>query len=158
MTEYIVRDGDTGRALVSSTNTPVDEILQALQDGGQFDSALQRHPGLTPQGVAAALRFARLAVERGGRPAQQKPSDAGFVGVQEVPVHVFNQGDGVDGGFQVGFGTLEDSLRAAAERRDQLRYELDLVESIHAGLEDVAAGRVIPHEEVMARLRARFPG
>lgn len=158
MTEYIVRDGDTARAMVSSTGTPVDEILQALQDGGQFDGALRRHPGLSPEGVAAALRFARLAVERAGRPARQNAPDAGFVGVQEVPVHAFNQGDGVDEGFQAGFGTLEDSLRAAAERRDQLRYELDLIESIHAGLEDGAAGRVIPQEEVMARLRARFPG
>lgn len=157
MTEYIVRDGDTGRALVSSSDTPVDEILQALQDGGQFDAALQRHPKLTPAGVAAALRFARLAVERGGRPARN-PRDDDFMGVREVPVHVFNQDVGAAPEFGSELGTLEDSIRAAAERRDQLRYELDLIESIHAGLEDVAAGRVIPHEEVMARLRARFPG
>ena len=157
MTEYIVRDGDTGRALVSSTGTPVDEILQALQDGGQFDAALQRHPELTPAGVAAALRFARLAVERAGRPARTSEDDE-FVGVREVPLHVFNQDVDEDPGFGAEVRTIEDSIRAAAERRDQLRYELDLIESLHAGLEDVAAGRTISHEEVMARLTARFPG
>jgi len=30
MAEYIVRDGETGRAIVSSTGTPVDEILAAI--------------------------------------------------------------------------------------------------------------------------------
>lgn len=35
------------------------------------------------------------------------------------------------------------------------RNELEIVEQIAAGLEDVKAGRVVPHEEAMAELRDR---
>ncbi|HEX6039488.1 hypothetical protein [Longimicrobium sp.] len=200
MTEYIVRDSDTGRAMVSSASTPVDEILQALQDGGQFDGALRRHPELSPQGVAAALRFARLAVERAGRPARQPGSD-GFVGVLEVALNPLNSGgygadsvtldmgeyedlisrlDFLEGklgrepgrpGNQErsespgrsaraasGSGTLGEVLASVAEKRDQLRDDLDLIESLHAGLEDVAAGRVVSHEDAMAFLRSKISG
>jgi uncharacterized protein (DUF433 family)/predicted transcriptional regulator len=206
MEEHIVRDGDTGRAIVSSTGTPVDEILQTLESSGPFESVLRRHPELTPEAVAAALRFARVAVARGGR--SRPDPGPGFTGVRERPVETFNAGSsagatvtldvgeyndllsrldllegileaegeldagegipheqvfaaaraGVQPASQAESGTVEDALRSAAEKREQLLYELDIIESIHAGLEDVIAGRVISHEEVMARLHARFPG
>jgi uncharacterized protein (DUF433 family)/predicted transcriptional regulator len=209
MTETIVRDGATGRAIVDSTGTPVDDILQALQDGGAFDAALRRFPELTHEAVAAALQFARVAV---GREIQYLPnpnlnSDRGFTGVRERAVSAYNSGasggtitvnareydallsrldllEGVleaeqeldDGlgiphgdvfatartrassGFAEDSGSIEDALKSTAEKRDQLRYELDIIESIHAGLEDVAAGRLISHEEAVAFLRAKIPG
>lgn len=160
MTEYIVRDGETGRALVASTGTPVDEILQALADGAQFEAVLARHPELTPEAVRAALRFARNSVDREHRHAPG-PS-FGESMVREQPVHPFNSGSG-----GVGIAEAEDDeleapvdreIRAAARARERLLYELDIVESIHAGLEDVAAGRVIPHEDAVAFLRDRIPG
>ena len=55
-------------------------------------------------------------------------------------------------------GSLVEALRSARSNCARLRYELDLAESMEAGLEDAVAGRVIPHEEVIAKLRARFPG
>lgn len=35
------------------------------------------------------------------------------------------------------------------------RNELEIVEQISAGVEDMEAGRVVPHEEAMAELRER---
>lgn len=151
MTEYIVRDGETGRALVASTGTPVDEILQAFDDRAQFEAVLARHPELTPEAIRAALRFARNAVGREFRYVPD-PKFAQFE-VREQPLHAYNAGDRA-----AELGTVHDALQSATEQRERLRYELDVIDSIHGGLEDVAAGRLIPHEEVMARLRARFPG
>lgn len=147
MTEYIVRDGETGRALVASTGTPVDDILQAIDDGAQFEAVLARHPELTPEAIHAALRFARNAV---GREHRYVPDPTfGQFTLRERPLQAFNE--------RAESTSLEAAMRSAAAQRERLRYELDLIDSIHAGLEDVAAGRLIPHEEVMARLRARFP-
>ncbi|HLM67185.1 MAG TPA: DUF433 domain-containing protein [Longimicrobium sp.] len=171
MTEYIVRDGETGRALVASTGTPVDEILEALEAGGGFQSALARHPDLTAEAVAAALRFARTAVTR---EVQYLPKPGrGFTGVRERAVSPFNGGASAgtvtsDGQASAGFWqeepdlvadvSLAAELRSAEARREQLLYDLDLIEGIIEGLEDVAAGRVIPHEEAMAFLRSRITG
>jgi uncharacterized protein (DUF433 family)/predicted transcriptional regulator len=167
MTEYIVRDGETGRALVASTGTPVDEILQAIDDGAQFEAVLARHPELTPQAIRAALRFARNAVDREHRPAPNPPFGESMVRER------FNGGsatggiaeaeDGLDASYAwtstpSGHRSIDDSIRAAAEARERLLYELDIVESIHAGLEDVAAGRVISHEDAVAFLREKIPG
>jgi uncharacterized protein (DUF433 family) len=185
MTEHIVRDGETGRALVSSTGTPVDEILQAFQDGAQFEAVLARHPELTPEAIAAALRFARNAV---GREFRYVPDPTfGQYEVREEPIHPFNGGyapggiaeaePGFDDGdrlpYEEGFagarargssgrgddvGSIDVALRSAADARERLLYELEVVESVHAGLEDVAAGRVVSHEEAVAFLRATIPG
>lgn len=185
MTEHIVRDGETGRALVASTGTPVDEILQALQDGAQFDAVLARHPELTPQGIAAALRFARNAV---GREFRYVPDPTfGQYELREQPIHPFNSGHapggvaeaehGLDDGDDTPYGevlagarrhapsgrgddvgSIDIALRSAADARERLLYELEIVEGIHAGLEDVAAGRVISHEDAVSFLRATIPG
>lgn len=147
MTEYIVRDGETGRALVASTGTPVDEILQAFDDGAQFEAVLARHPELTPEAIRAALRFARHAV---GREQRYLPEPGfGQFTLRERPLQEIDE--------RSRSASIEDALGSVAAKRERLRYDLNLIESIHAGLEDVAAGRLIPHEEVMARLRARFP-
>lgn len=46
------------------------------------------------------------------------------------------------------------SFLAAEALEIYTRYELDIVEGILEGLEDVKAGRVIPHEQVVAETRA----
>jgi uncharacterized protein (DUF433 family) len=143
MEEHIVRDGETGRAIVSSTGTPVDEILQTLETSGRFESVLRRHPELTPEAVAAALRFARVAVGRGGR--SRPDPGPGFTGVREQPQHVFNAG-------ATATVTLE------ADEYDDLVYRLDLLEGIFDAERDLDEGNGIPHDEVFARLRSKFGG
>jgi hypothetical protein len=56
------------------------------------------------------------------------------------------------------FGTPDDALRSAEAARERLLYELDLIESIRDGLQDVIDGNTIPHEEAVAWLRANIPG
>jgi uncharacterized protein (DUF433 family) len=190
MSEVIVRDGKTGNAIVSSTGTPVDSILAAIESTGTVEGALRLDPELTPDAVAAALRFARVAV---GREVRYVPDpNLGVSTLREISLHPYRAGHRgesvtVDAGtyeqmlarleflernaepeieFGMGGGrsggaaelSIEDSIRSADARSEELRYELDLVESIRDGLQDVLDGNVIPHEEVVARLRARFPG
>lgn len=145
MPEYIVRDGETGRAIVSSTGTSVAEILDALRQGGAFQAALQRHPELSPEGVQAALEFAQNVVDREVRyrPAQQ----AGFTGVRERALHSFNDDAG-----GAGTVTLESS------EYDDLLYRLDLLEGIFDAERDLDEGNGVPHEQVFAQLRSKFGG
>ncbi len=63
----IVFDGATGQAIVASTGTPVDTILEALQSGDSHGDVLRAHPGLAVEDIVAAVRFARRAVQRGVR-------------------------------------------------------------------------------------------
>jgi uncharacterized protein (DUF433 family) len=144
MPEYIVRDGETGRAIVSSTGTPVAEILDALRQAGAFQAALQRHPGLSPEGVQAALEFAREMVDREVR--YRRAPQPGFTGVRERAVHSFNEWGGG------GTVTLESS------EYDDLLYRLDLLEGIFEAERDLDEGNGIPHEEVFAQLRRNFGG
>ena len=185
MSEVIVRDGETGQAIVSSTGTPVDTILAAIESTGTVGGALRLHPALSAEAVAAALRFARVAV---GREIRYMPDpNLGNMQVREISLHPYQAGRrgesvSVDAGtyeqmlarleflernaepeIELGMGgiaepSIEDSIRSADARSERLRYELGLVESIRGGLQDVLDGNVIPHEEVVARLRARFPG
>ncbi len=167
MTEYIVRDGETGQALVASTGTPVSEVLQALEAGAHFDAVLARYPELTPGAVQAALRFARNSVDREVR-HEARPSESM---VRERPLQPFNSGSARGGLAQAdaesgdnggdpweSTGSIDAAIRSAAGARERLLYELDIIETIHAGLEDVAAGRVIPHEEAIAFLRTKIQG
>ena len=143
MTEHIVRDGETGRAIVASTGTPVDEILAALEAGGAFESVLGRHPELTPEAVAAALRFARVAV---GREVQYLPrSDHGFTGVRERAAVAYNRPG-------------EDTVTLGSSEYDDLLYRLDLFEGIFEAERDLDEGHGIPHEEAFAQLRRKFGG
>ena len=143
--EYIVRDGDTGRAIVASTGTPVDEILDSIAAGGEFGGVLRRHPELTPAAVAAALRFARVAV---GREVQYLPTppSPGFTGVRERAAVAFN------GGGEGGTVTLESG------EYDDLLYRLDLFEGIFEAERDLDEGNGVPHEAVFAQFRSKFGG
>jgi predicted transcriptional regulator len=46
------------------------------------------------------------------------------------------------------------SFLAGEAIADYVRRELDIIEGINRGLEDVRAGRVVPHEQAMAELDA----
>lgn len=68
MTEQIVfRDGETGRALVSGSGAPVDEIIEAIASGQTMGEVMAAHPGLDFDGIAAALRFAGWSANMGYR-------------------------------------------------------------------------------------------
>ncbi|HST58504.1 MAG TPA: DUF433 domain-containing protein [Longimicrobium sp.] len=141
--EYIVRDGDTGRAIVSSTGTPVDEILESIAAGGDFADVLRRHPELTPGAVVAAVQFAKVAV---GREVQYLPRpDPGFTGVRERAAVAFN-------------GRGEGTVTLESGEYDDLLYRLDLFEGIFEAERDLDEGNGIPHEAVFAQLRNKFGG
>jgi uncharacterized protein (DUF433 family) len=54
--QRILVDGSTGQTVVSGVNTPVHAILDRLAQDGCLDAVLAAFPGLTHQGVSAALR------------------------------------------------------------------------------------------------------
>lgn len=141
--EYIVRDGETGRALVSSTGTPVDDILDAIDVTGSVDGALRRFPGLTTDGVSAALQFARRASRR--EMTYHVPHDVGMMEVRE-PAVAFN------GRERGGTVTIQ------AREYDGLVYRLDLLEGIFEAERDLEQGQGIPHDELFAQLRGKFGG
>lgn len=156
MAGQIVRDGATGQAIVASTCTPVDSILEALQNGDSREDVLRAHPGLALEDIDAALRFARAAVQRGiTYRADPDASRAGLMTVREpVAAFAFPR----SGTSARKHPTVQSALRSAERERERAAYRLDLIESIRDGLVQAAASEVIPHEEVFARLRARFPG
>lgn len=148
----IVHDGATGQALIASTGTPVDTILEALQSGDSHDDVLRAHPGLTADDIVAAVRFARLAVQRGVRypTADEMPPPMESVARETAAAY--------GPSASRTYADVHSALRSAERKRERLAYDLDLIESIRDGLAQAAAGDVIPHREVVARLRARFPG
>ncbi|HEX6373386.1 MAG TPA: DUF433 domain-containing protein [Longimicrobium sp.] len=135
----IVHDGATGQAIVASTGTPVDTILEALQAGDSHDDVLRAHPGLTADDIVAAVRFARGAVQRGVR---------------------YSTGDEMPrtGGFSVHEAAAYGRSSVDAAEHEELLYRLDIVEGINAGLLDVAAGRTIAHNDAVAFLREHIAG
>jgi uncharacterized protein (DUF433 family)/predicted transcriptional regulator len=160
MDEHIVFDGETGQPIVSSTRTPVDGILEAIDNTGTVDGALQRFPGLTAEGVSAALQFARRSSRRDTK--YQSIPNYGVTVLRERGVQ-FNAGgaatlDPREEDDAAERRSVEDSFKAAEARREQLLYELDVVESIRDGLQDIIDGKTISHEEAVAWLRANIPG
>ena len=62
--QYVARDGDTGRAIGSGAEVPVDAVLERLALTGSVERVLEIFPSLTREGLNAALRFAAVAVQR----------------------------------------------------------------------------------------------
>jgi uncharacterized protein (DUF433 family) len=143
----ILHDGATGQAIVASTGTPVDTILEALQAGDSHADLLSAHPGLTADEIVAAVRFARGAVQRGVRypTADEMPRSRGSV-AREVAAP-----------YQADV-TVAGTLRNVERKRERLAYDIDLIDSICDGLRQLEAGQGIPQEQAAAYLRARFPG
>jgi uncharacterized protein (DUF433 family) len=50
-----------GKPVVAGTRVTVDLILEKLGSGETIEAMLESHPGLTREGVLAALRFAARA-------------------------------------------------------------------------------------------------
>jgi uncharacterized protein (DUF433 family) len=148
----IVRDGGTGQAIVAATGTPVDHILEALESGDSRDDVLRAHPGLTLDDLVAAVRFARAAVERGVQYSMPRPQPL------VAREHAVAYGPSASLSSLRSYADVHTALRSAERERKRLAYRLDLVESVHDGLGQAAAGDVIPHDEVFAHLGARFPG
>lgn len=155
MITEIVRDGATGQAIVAATGTPVDTILEALQSGDSHDDILRAHPGLTPQDIVAALLFARGAVQRGVRYPTAGEAARGASTMVREPVAAYGPSRY---SASPTYADVQGALESAGRERERLAYKLDLIESIHDGLAQAAAGDVVPHEELFARLHGRFPG
>lgn len=152
MSGGIVRDGATGQAIVAATGTPVDSILKALESGDSRDDVLRAHPGLAVEDLVAAVRFARAAVERGVQ--YQMPRSQPLVARE----HAVAYEPSVVLSRLRTYADVHTALRGAEQERKRLAYRLDLIESVHDGLAQAAAGDVVPHGEVFARLSARYPG
>jgi uncharacterized protein (DUF433 family) len=148
----IVRDGATGQAIVAATGTPVDSILEALQAGDTRDDVLRAHPGLLPADIEAALRFARVAVQRGGeRTPRHMPGNGVMTAREPAPAYAPRRASAAPP-----LPDVHGALRSAERESARSAYRLDLIDSIRDGLAQGAAGDVVPHDELFARLRARF--
>lgn len=143
----ILHDGATGQAIVASTGTPVDTILEALQAGDSHADVLRAHPGLTADDIVAAVRFARGAVQRGVR----------YLTADEMPRSLGSVAREVAAPYQANV-TVAGTLRSVERKRERLANDIDLIDSICDGLRQLEAGQGIPQEQAAAYLRARFPG
>lgn len=143
----IVHDGATGQALIASTLTPVDTILEALQSGDSHEDVLRAHPGLTADDIVTAVRFARVAVQRGVRypTANELPRPDGWVARETAAAYRIDV-------------SAADTLRSLERKRKRLAYDIALIDSIGDGLRQLEAGQGIPYEQAAAYLRERFPG
>ena len=142
--QYVARDGDTGRPIISGADVPVDAVLERLALTGSVERVLELFPSLTREGLNAALRFAAIAVQR-EVPYGQTPGVGVYV-VRETAAAPYGLSTGID-------EILEDS-EAAWEKA---RYDLELMAGLRNGFRDLKAGRLMPHAEFMAELRAMFP-
>ncbi|MFL5386964.1 MAG: DUF433 domain-containing protein [Longimicrobiaceae bacterium] len=140
----IVRDGDTGKAIISGADIPVDAVLERLALTGSVERVLEIFPSLTREGFNAALRFAAIAVQREVRYEQLPPG---------VGVHVVREPAAA-----YGLSTDVDEVLGESEAAwAKARCDLELMQGLRNGFRDLKAGRVMPHAEFMAELRAMFP-
>jgi uncharacterized protein (DUF433 family) len=143
MAQVVLRDGATGQAIVSGPDIPVDAILERLVLSGSVERVLEVFPGLTPEGFAAAIAYAAIAVRR-----EVRYDEGPHVGVKMVRETAAAYGSS---------GDPDDALLEVEAAYGQARYELELVAGLRNGFRDLAAGRVVPHAEFMAELRAMLP-
>lgn len=138
----VVRDGETGKAVVAGTDVTVEEILRAIAGGAGVADVVAANPGLTAEAVAGALEHAANVVDR--EPSYARPSSA-YAGVVREPAAAYGARD----------VTRRTVVLDAADYEEML-YRMDLLEGIAEGMGDAAAGRTVPHDEVMADLMARY--
>jgi uncharacterized protein (DUF433 family) len=144
MAEPIVfRDGKSGRAVVSGSDAPVDEIIAAIASGQTMDEVMAAHPGLDWNGIAAALRFAANAAKREGeyptvsvpRRGVAEPSAAYGARPGDRPVLTIDE-----------------------DEYDELRYRAELFEGLLEAEAELDAGLGRPHEDVFAELLQQYGG
>ena len=126
-----------GKPVIAGTRITVELILEELAAGRTRDEVLESHPQLPEDAVSVALSYA--ARQLGG----------GLAGADHVretaPSYAGGQG-------------RRGRVEVDAEEYEELRYRAELFQGILEGLADADAGRVVPHEEAMAELLARYPG
>jgi uncharacterized protein (DUF433 family) len=144
MAQEIVRNGQTGQAIVSGVDVPVEAVLERLALSGSVERVLEAFPGLTREGFDAVVRFAAVAVRREPLP-YELPHGVGVMTARETaPAY--------------GFATrLDEAAEDAEAAYEQARYDLELTAALRRGFGDLKAGRVVPHAEFMAELRAMLP-
>lgn len=142
--QYVARDGDTGNAIVSGAGVPVDAVLERLALTGSVERVLEIFPSLTREGLNAALRFAAVAVQR--EVPYEQGSGVGVYVARETAAAAYGLSTDVD-------EVMDESEEAWAKAR----YDFELMEGLRNGFRDLKAGRLMPHAEFMAELRAMFP-
>jgi uncharacterized protein (DUF433 family) len=143
MAQEIVFDGETGQAIVSGVDVPADAVLERLALSGSVERVLEAFPGLTREGFEAVVRYAAVSVRREVR--YEQASGVGVMRVRETAAAY---------GAQMGLDEATEEAEAAYE---QARYDLELTAALRSGFRDLKAGRVVPHAEFMAELRAMLP-
>jgi uncharacterized protein (DUF433 family) len=177
----IVRDAETGEAMIAGTGITVAKVLRQLESAGR-ESVLAAFPELTEEAVFAAVSFALGASRRevrydasgGARPGVVREAAVapayGRRGTVLLDVEEYQEMlDRIQflSGLRVPAGvgaveravgtvprTLAEDLEEADEAYGRLRYEMAVVGTLRDGLLAIEAGDVYDHEEVMAELRA----
>ena len=104
---------------------------------------LDAFPGLTREGFDAAVRYAAVAV-RGNVPYDLAPGTGVMVARETAAAYGSRS-------------PLDDAIREVDAAYTHARYDLELTTALRNGFGDLRAGRVTPHAEVMAELRAMLP-
>ncbi len=143
MSAEVVRDGETGQAVISGTGVSVVTILRELASSGAA-AVLEAHPELTADAVAAAISFAAVAVER--EVPYDIPSGRAAAGVVRERA--------VAGGFAAG----HNPVILGSDEYDDLLDQMGLLRELCAAQAEVAAGETVSHDEALAFLRSRFGG
>lgn len=174
----IVRDAETGEAMIAGTDITVARVLRQLESAGR-ESVLAAFPGLTEEAVFAAVSFALSATRRevrydasgGARPGVVREAAVAYGRRRTVTLDAEDYQELLDrvgflsGRVPVGAGameaavgqsprTLAEDLEHADDVYGRLRYETAVVGTLRDGLRAIEEGDVYDHEEVMAELRA----
>jgi uncharacterized protein (DUF433 family) len=141
--QFVYRDGKTGRALVAGSDAPVDEIMEALACGQTKGEVLAAYPGLEPEGIAAALRFAAHAT---GRDPEYPYPSVPSRGVAE-PAAVY----GAPAGHR-------PTVAVDEAEYDDLRYRAELFAGLLEAEAELDAGLGRLHGDVFADLLQKHAG
>ncbi|HVG43648.1 MAG TPA: DUF433 domain-containing protein [Longimicrobium sp.] len=140
MAQEVVTDRATGQPIVTGIDVPVEVVLERLALSGSVERVLEAFPGLTREGFDAAVRYAAVSVRR--KVPYDTVAGAGVMVAREAAA---------------AYGRRPPLDEAAAELEAayaHARYDLELATALRNGFGDLRAGRVTPHAEVMAELRA----
>jgi len=125
-----------GKPVIEGTRITVELILEDLAGGRSAEEILDSYPHLPPDAVSVALSYAAAALPRA------YTAD----GVRE-PASSY-----------AGRSPARRTVEVDVEEYKDLRYRVDLFQGILKGMSDADAGHVVPHEEAMAELLARYGG
>jgi uncharacterized protein (DUF433 family) len=144
MSAYVVRDGETGEAVISGTRISVVTILRELAASSGAAAVLDAHPGLTPDGLAAAISFAAAAVER------DVPYETGGAAGRAMMVRERS----IFGEYSAG----NAAVVLGSEEYDDLVDQVGFLRELCTAHVEVAAGETVSQDEALAFLRSHFGG